>query len=158
MHLRAEAHSSVLAAVLRLIQRDVGVAQQLCRGWSITDRDTDTGGQLQGGRLRPCDIERFAQHLENTLRDELNGRVGHPFEQRDELVSADSGEGVAVAQRAAKSNGDSLQQPVADFVAECVVDVLESVQVDEECRDRSIVPPSSLEQLVGSIDDQRAVG
>ena len=53
-------------------------------------------------------------------------------QQDDELVAAQAGHGVDVAQLLAQTLGDALQQLVADRVAEAVVDVLEAVQVEEQ--------------------------
>ena len=61
--------------------------------------------------------------------------VGVVGEHDGELVAAEPGDGVAVAQLVLQPLGEGAQQPVARLVAEGVVDLLEVVEVEEQERD-----------------------
>ena len=58
-----------------------------------------------------------------------------PDAEHDELVAAEPGDGVAVADGAAEAVRDLDEHRVAAVVAEAVVDVLEAVEVAEQHRD-----------------------
>ena len=60
--------------------------------------------------------------------------VFHAVQHDDELVAAKAAHRVAGAHGIRKAPRDRAQQPVADVVAERIVDVLEAVQVDEQHR------------------------
>eukprot|EP00659_Diplonema_papillatum_P013429 gene13429-biopygen13469 len=53
-------------------------------------------------------------------------------QQDDEFVTAQAGDGVDVSQLVLEANGDVLEQQVANRVAEAVVDVFETVEVEEQ--------------------------
>ncbi|MNP56140.1 hypothetical protein D3C76_1508430 [compost metagenome] len=55
-------------------------------------------------------------------------------EQDDEFVAAQARDGVDVAQLVLEAHGNALEQQIADRVAEAVVDVLETVQIEEQHR------------------------
>ena len=55
-----------------------------------------------------------------------------PGQEQDELVAAQAGDGVAVAHARLQALGDLLQQPVAQAVAQGVVDDLEAIEVEEQ--------------------------
>ena len=73
-----------------------------------------------------------------------------------ELVAAEPGQRVALAQRAAEALGDDLEQLVAVVVPERVVDLLEAVEVDEQHRDRA-VRAHALDRALDALVEERAV-
>jgi hypothetical protein len=73
-------------------------------------------------------VERIAETLGDIQR---LGTVGQILTEDDELVAAESGEGVVVPECGTESWCDGLQQNVAGIVAEAVVEVLEAVEVYE---------------------------
>ena len=84
--------------------------------------------------------------------------AGDVGEQDAELVAAEPGDGVALAQRrGAGARPTSLQQQVAVVVAERVVDLLEPVEVDQE--ERCVGPSACARQdrLVGAVAEEAAV-
>ncbi len=81
-----------------------------------------------------------------------------PFGQDDELVAAEPPDGVALPEDADEPMGHGLEDLVAGVVAQRVVDVLEVVEVDEQRGHRSVLAPGADEHLVGSVEDQGAVG
>jgi hypothetical protein len=54
----------------------------------------------------------------------------------DELVTADPGDGVALAQHGLEASGEDLQHVVPGPVAADVVHVLEAVEIDGDHRER----------------------
>ena len=96
VHLGREHDVAVLAGRLRLVQRDVGVAQQLARCAAVADRDADARGHRDRGA---GELERLAQHLEQTFGDELGrGTVGVALGEHDELVAAEPADRLAAAE------------------------------------------------------------
>ena len=92
-------------------------------------------------------VDRLAQPLGDVDRLALH--------HDDELVAAEAGEHVVVAQRRAQATGDRLQQLVADLVAEAVVDRLEVVEVDEQHGD--LAELGGREPVVEDVHQVRAV-
>ena len=58
------------------------------------------------------------------------------LENHHELVAAQASDRVALAQRMLKARADGSQQTIASLVTECVVDFLESVEIEEDERER----------------------
>ena len=83
------------------------------------------------GQLEPFRIRRA------TERPSASGSLDAGDHHR-ELVAAQAGHGVLRAHASRSALGDRDQQPVADVVAERVVDGLEVVDVDEEDGDRAL--------------------
>ena len=78
-------------------------------------------------------------------------------QEHGELVAAEPGDHVAGAQRALDPLRDDLEQPVADLVAEGVVDLLEPVEVEEEQRERLAAAGALLEGAVEGPEQELAV-
>ncbi len=73
------------------------------------------------------------QHPKQPFGDELRPGVQIAgLEQHDELIAAESRGGVAVAEDRLQPRSDSAQQLIPGGVTECVVDVLEAVEIDVE--------------------------
>ena len=123
------------------------------------ERDADARGDPEAAPGRVVDLERLAQHLEQSLGDEL-GAPGRrfAFDEHDELVAAEAGDRVGLSQRRRESRRDRLQQPVAGFVAEGVVDLLETVEVDEQGGALGARSAGASEHLLDAVEDERAVG
>ena len=125
----------VLALVLGPVHGDVGVLEQGRRVVRIVGKHAhaDAAGDEQ---LVAVDRDRAGQRVDQLLRA---GRhllhVAHRAHQHGELVAAQAGDDVALAQARAEALGDLLQQHVAGLVPEGVVDVLEAVEVDEQRRE-----------------------
>ncbi len=92
--------------------------------------DADTDPHPQAGRDA---LPRVGRHrLANSFADVRPRAKRRTPHHDDELVAAVSGDDVAVATFALQDQADRLQHLVADDVRERVVDVLETVEVDEE--------------------------
>jgi hypothetical protein len=102
--------------------------------------------------------ERLAQGDEQLLGDV--GRVlagGHVREQHAELVTAEAGHRVGVAQRGLQPARDLLQQQVSVVVAERVVDLLEVIEVHDHHHSGLAGAPSCADRLVDPVAEQLAV-
>ena len=79
------------------------------------------------------------------------------LDDHHELVAAEAGEQVGLAQRGGERPRHVLQQLVADAVAQRVVDVLEAVEVDEQHADAPPRPARLRDRLRQSLVQQQAV-
>ena len=79
-------------------------------------------------------------------------------EHHGELVSAETGEGVAVADMDSQPPGHGVQQLVAEGVAEGVVDRLETVQVQIQHRHQPLIVLRRRQRLFQAFLQQQAVG
>lgn len=79
------------------------------------------------------------------------------FDQDDELIAAEAGDGVLVAQDAAQAAGNITQDGVAGPVAELVVDRFEVVEVDEQDGETAVLALAAFEAVLGAGIEQQAV-
>ena len=80
------------------------------------------------------------------------------FEQDDKLISAQSGYGVGFTYTCRNAAGNFLQQKVADLVAECIVQSLEVIDVDEQQALLAAIAHAGCQGLPQAIEEQTAVG
>ena len=78
-------------------------------------------------------------------------------QQDAELVAAQAGDRVGVAQRALQPRGDLLQQQVAHVMAERVVDLLEVVEIHDHDHGGVAVAAAGADGLVDPVAEQLAV-
>jgi hypothetical protein len=69
-------------------------------------------------------------------------------QQQHELVAAEASDGVGLGHSRRQSLRHDLQQPVADVVAQRVVDELESIEVDEYDGEPSAVARGGVDRLL----------
>ncbi len=148
------------AGRLGLVHRGVGMAQQRLGvvGIGRVQADADAGS---GAQLAPDQVERLAQGIEELAADVLDpdgGVGGQVGEQHEELVSTQPGEQVGVTQDRVQACGHAGQQLVSRGVAQPVVDLLETVQIDEHQRDRPIAAPRPRERELHLLLGEDAVG
>ena len=162
LHRLPERGVAALAQGLRLVQGDVGRAQQLVGvvGRGLADGDADAGGDDD---LVAIELERSTQALEQALGDALRGRqAGDVLDEDGELVAAQPSGGVTGAQDRPDPLGDADQQLIAGPVAEGVVDDLEVVEIDEQdgmlAGHRPLRVGLALERLAQPVLEQRPVG
>ena len=102
-------------------------------------RDADTR-RCERGVL--VEHERLAQFVLNSLRDaHCVSRVSHAAQKNRKLIATETRERVDRTQGALETFGKCDQQQVAMRVAEAVVDVLETIEIEEEHGKHVIVPP-----------------
>ena len=103
------------------------------------------------------DDERQRELLEHLARRQHGAvDVGRRQDQR-ELVAAEPGHRVGLAQRAAQARSHELQQTIAGMVADRVVDVLEPIEIQDEQRERVAVAVCGEHGLLQAIVEQRAI-
>ena len=108
---------------------------------------------------RPLSGERRAQLGRDRLRDPPRlALVRDGVEDDPELVAAEPGDGVAGAQARREPLPDRDQQPVADGVADALVDDLEAVEVEHDHGDRAgLVRADAREGMGDAVRQQLAV-
>ena len=133
VHARVEDREAGLAVGLGHVHRDVGVADDVRRdlGGVAGARDPDARGDrdVAGPPIR------YGARSSRTSRSAIAIgalEVGRVLGQDRELVAAEAGHEVALADRPGDPLGDRDEQRVAGRVAERVVDDLEVVEVDEQ--------------------------
>ncbi len=143
----------VLAAVLRRVQRDVGVPEQVGAGLlGPPPGDADAGAR---GERMPGDLDRPGQGGGDP--PDVLVQVESVLKEQGELVAAEPGDQAAVRQRLPQQSGHGDQEAVTDVVAEAVVDSLEVVEVDEEHRG-GVVEPAGEQRPVGGTGERVGVG
>ena len=58
--------------------------------------------------------------------------TGGLFKNEGKLIAAGAGDGVEAADAAGEKRADLLQKHIAGVVSECVVDLLEVIEIDDE--------------------------
>ncbi|MCY1227290.1 hypothetical protein D9M72_395550 [compost metagenome] len=118
---------------LGLVQRHVGVHEQLADGHGLApfmQRRTDAG---RGRQRMPVDHQRHARGLHDGVGNGIHrAAVGDPVEDHRELIAADARDRVALAHAGTQALRERHQQAVADRMAVVVVDRLEVVQVHQQ--------------------------
>ncbi len=160
VHGRIEQHVRlVLAARLGLIQGDIGVAQQVFRPLAVAviQGDADAG---RGVNFVTADVKGFGQALMEALGAEHGVARLAQFGQEDqEFIPAHAGDQIAAAaQRGVQALADHRQHPVADVVAQTVVDDLEPVDVEQQQGGQFVPAVAAVEQFLDFAQDHGAVG
>jgi hypothetical protein len=123
---------AVAAFVLGAVERDVGPAHDIggLAGTAVDHRDADAGADQQ--RMAVDRIGRV-QHVDQTGGETLDRGVVRRLAGDDgELVAAEPCHEIFMAHGVDEALRDDADQPVADVMAERVVDVLEMVEVDRQ--------------------------
>ena len=132
VHLVVEDREAVSPHGFGSVHGGIGIAQEVfgTAVFGIPERDADADG---GKDLDAVEVERNPKlFLDPFGGDGRAANVLDVLDQDDELVAAEPRDRVARPARLFDSLGDGAQQLVAGDVAEAVVDVLESVEVEEE--------------------------
>ena len=158
LHGVLEEDGLVAARPLGPVESDVGVAQEILGRRAIADRDPDARRHGDRHVVDPGNVEGRPEDLVHPFGDHL----GTPGEreavgENDELVAAESPDGVARAQNAEQPSRHQLQQLVARPVSQGVVGVLEIVQIDEEGRHGGTRTPGPHQHLLCSVENQLTV-
>ena len=110
-------------------------------------------------RRPPSDLERLLHGAHDAPRDRPGALdVGGRGQQDRELVAAEPGDRVALADAFLQALGELHQQQVADVVAERVVDLLEAVEVEQQQRQRLAGARRGAQRLGQAVLEQQAVG
>src|SRR5260221_665965 len=147
-----------LAAILGAVHGDVRSGEQRLRVAAVGRINADPDAQ-RDIELLPVDLAELRQGREELAGDlGQDGRVADFLDQEHELVSAQARDDVALAHAGDQALGGFLQHPVAELVAEGVVDVLEAVDVHEEQRHRPRVTFRPGERALELLVEQYPVG
>ena len=105
-------------------------------------------------------IERPLEFLLDSAGHMLDDRrVAIRFQEDRELITAKPGWGVAWPQAIAQSAANGAEQLVADHMAEAIIDHLESIQIEKQDMDATmIVLFGGANRLVKPIEKERAIG
>ncbi|MNI31681.1 hypothetical protein D3C73_855690 [compost metagenome] len=149
---------AIATCALGLEQRGVGVAQQLFGAQRIARKQADANTRVDE-QLVVIDRELLAQ----TIKDPLSQRrrlhqLRAVFCQHRELVTTQPGQGNARAEHRLQAFGHSLEQFVADGVAQAVVDHFEVIQIDQQQRTAALVDLCRRQGLLGAVGEQQAIG
>ena len=142
----------------RAVHGDVGPLQKQ-RGVVAVGRrhgDADTGVHMQ---RQTAQLERAVEGLEHLGGHEFG--LFHGVEVGDddrELIAAEAGDGVGLAQNNLQTLRDLLEDVVAGLVTEGVVDLLEPVEVHQQEADRAGAAARRRQGTVEPVGEQRAVG
>ncbi len=157
LHAGREEAPRRLALVLGAVHRRVGVARQDLVVVAVR-RIAGDADRHRHAQLVALHHARLGQALQQLAGHQLGaGGVG-AGQQHGELVAAEAGHGVDLAQAALQAARDLAEQRVAHAVAEGVVDVLELVQIHEHQRERPMVAARHARQLADAVGEQAAVG
>src|SRR6266851_5709943 len=97
--------------------------------------------------------------MEDLLGDAHHvARLGKVLDERDEFVAAETGDGVAFPQAHSQTTRGLLEQPVAEGVAERIVDELEAVEIEEQERHRLAITLRVVERMGEALVEHVAVG
>jgi hypothetical protein len=123
---------SVPPSLLGLVERRVGVAQQL-RGLPVVWPGQDDPDARRGGGLVAAQLDGGGERRQDPLGGGHRlGPVADPVEQHRELVASDPGDGVDGPDATPEAIGDGDEEAVSRRVAEGVVDEFEPVEIEEE--------------------------
>ncbi len=148
-----------LAQRLGAVHGHVGVAQHVL-GLLVpgrAHRHADAGARLDA---LGADLEGIAHHVVHPIRHvDRVARVAHVVEPHGEFVAAVARQRVAFAQAGGQPARDLLEQLIARFVAEGVVDYLEAIDVDEEHGESVVVVAAQpVERMAQQVEEERPVG
>src|SRR6266581_5434361 len=148
----------VLALFLGAVGGDVGVLQEIREVRTIVriQADSDARAQVAGLAFeheRPAQgVEDFLGHLHHVAR------LGEVLDERDEFVAAETSDGVAFPHAHSQTPRSLLEQPVAERVAEGIVDELEAIEIEEQHGHRLAVTLRVVERVGEAVVEHVAVG
>src|SRR5882672_5614466 len=143
----------VVHGAIGLYQQFVG--ESLPRRIGAAAGDADTRADAQPMLRKHFDLADLC-HYRFRDRDGIGPVMGY-FHEYHELVAADSGESVRLANPASDALGDLLKQAVPCLVPQRVVDRLEAVDVEQEQRHLASVSRGSSEHLRQTLAEIRPV-
>src|ERR1017187_1121556 len=120
------------------------------------DADTDACGDVQ---IVPLNDMSVRQGVQDPLG--CNGPVFgmcHLLKQDNELVASLATDGVRSAHAFEQLPGNGLKQFIANRMSQRIIDVLESIQIEEEYREQSGITMCPGDGLVKAVIEEQAIG
>ena len=133
--------------LLRRVHGDIGPPEQRLGVVRLAreQRDADGARDVQRESLHADrDLELLQEPICDPHRDVLRRELG---KHDAELVAAEPGHQVVVAEHAGQARTDLLQEQIAEVMTERVVDLLEVVQVDQHHGELAVDPPGGLDRV-----------
>ena len=158
LQLRREIARAAAAGVLRLVQREVGLEDQIVDGGAVdrAERATDRHADANFGLVDQVGFLDRRDDPVGELFDLLAAlRIG---DDDGELVAAHAADVTVRADFVDQALGDRAKHRVALRVAEGVVDRLEAVEVEEHDRARHIADGRGAQRIAEQLADPPAVG
>ena len=156
-HLGLEMLELAASRLLRPVQRDVGMLEQVAGAASVArvEGDPDAAAGLQ--LLVPI-AERLPQLRHDSAGDQAGiGRLAEAFKDQRELVTAEARHGVFLPALDAQAPRDLTQQGVAGVVAERVVHALEGVEIEQQQGHALVAPPAAADRVRQPVLEPAAV-
>ena len=139
------------------IHRGVGALHQLGRVVPIfrIKGDPDAGS---GKDFVAAKHERLGECALDAQREGFGVGLVGILDQDGELVSAEAGKGVLIAQATAQAASELAQQVITDIVAERIVDILEVVQIDKHQHQLFLIALRPVQRMAQAVEQQGTVG
>ena len=156
-HVGIEELVGVAAKLLGAVHRHVGVLEQAFRIVAVVriNRDTDRRRHVD---IVLLDLERRSDGFLKLLRDAIEHRgIIEILDDDHELVASQPRQQVGFAQGLRQRGGDALEQLVADAMPQSIVDVLETVEIDEHHADPSAAALGLCDRLGEPLLQQQSV-
>ena len=146
---------SILAGLLGTIHSLICLTQQLVGVdifalWVVAHTDTRA-------HLAQCVTNRYGlcSHLDQAIENRYaDGNIRQVDQNSDKLITTKTGQGIVFAQHLRHTPGQDGKQFVADCVAVLVVDLLESIQIDEDNRQVHATPTCLTNGLLKAVSKQ----
>ena len=123
------------------VHRAVGVAQEGLRIGSVCREHRNAEARAEVDRVA-ADVQRLREGAEDPLGDLDRGGLAGAAQHEGELVAAQAGHGVTLADRMTQPRRDLAQDFVAFGMTERVVDVFEVVQIRKDDGEGLTGPPA----------------
>ena len=149
---------AVTPVVLGAIEREIRLHHEIGRGARRPgrQRDADAGGD---GDIIVADGAAFGDRRADLLGQRAGIRwAGDVPLQNGELVAAETGDEIVLAHGLPQPLADLDDQRVTGRMAECVVDILEAVEVEEQHRELRLVAGARAKRVIEVIEERAAVG
>jgi len=118
--------------------------------------DADTGRDVS---QFVAETKRLGQASDDFLGDGLDvGTIRQVGQDDREFVAAQTRDRIGIAQATADASGRLLQQDVAHVVPQCVVDLLELVEIDQQECQEEVGTPGLDDLLAQAVEEQPPVG
>ena len=158
VHLRLEEPIAVPATFLGVVHRCVGGLDQFLRIRTVVgiDADPDGGGDMQ---LVVRDLVRRDERGDDFLR--AGGRIVGVLDlgqHQNEFIPAQAADRVRAPDAPHEAPRHGLQQPVAHYMSQAVVHVLEPIQIEEQHGQAMAMAAGEGNRLGEPIAQQHAVG
>ena len=163
LHRRVKKAQGILAGSLGLVHGQVRTLHQFMAvdQLVVEQQHADAGGAAQ---FQLADQVRRLQGVQDCLADALNlpgsvlGVRLKVFQQHHKFITAQTGHGVARANRMTQTLGHQAQQLVAGLVTVQVVDVFKVVQVEKHQRSKLAFTRAGGLRLLQAVEQEATVG